>query len=152
MLGYAEGRQCPPPTGNDDYLKSIGFRINPQINKLRKLKKRNNIIKRGRKNGKRYPTKLTVVVKADLLEYHTRLGDIDVNRAGPLPTSFQPYRARRDSRNRYQCRAYRHAEPVAILEPVAIGGVTTSGLPCTMKTICAVKTSAKAIGLHSARR
>ena len=78
MLGYAEGKPMPATHWETmEYLKSLGFRINPPINESAKSKKRKQYYQTWTEKRETLPYEADgVVVKADLLEYHTRLGDV----------------------------------------------------------------------------
>ena len=127
MLGYAEGRQMPATHWETmDYLKSIGFRINPANKQVKKIEEAEQYYKTWTEKRETLPYEADgVVVKADLLEYHTRLGDIGREPRWAIAYKFPAIQGTtRLKEIGISVGRTGTLNPVAILEPVAIGGVT----------------------------
>jgi len=104
--------------GNTGIFKTLGFRVNPANQRIQKIEERKLIIKCGRKKRDSLPYESDgVVVKADLMEYHTRLGDV-----GREPRWAIAYKFRRSGATQLKeigisVGRTGTLNPVAILEP-----------------------------------
>ena len=127
MLGYAEGKQMPATHWETmDYLKSIGFRINPANKKVRKIEEAEQYYQTWTEKRETLPYEADgVVVKADLLEYHTRLGDVGREPRWAIAYKFPAIQGTTQLKEiGISVGRTGTLNPYAILEPVQIGGVT----------------------------
>ena len=101
MLGYAEGKPMPATHWETmDYLKSIGFQNQPPITSKSAIsKKRNNIIKPGRKKERACLMKPMAWSSRRICWSITPVWVMSgVSRGGQSPTNSPPFRAPRNSR------------------------------------------------------
>jgi DNA ligase (NAD+) len=127
MLGYAEGKQMPATHWETmDYLKSIGFRINPANKQIKKIEEAEQYYKTWTEKRETLPYEADgVVVKADLLEYHTRLGDVGREPRWAIAYKFPAIQGTTQLKEiGISVGRTGTLNPYAILEPVQIGGVT----------------------------
>jgi len=127
MLGYAEGKPMPATHWETmDYLKSIGFRINPNNKQVSRIEEAEAYYQNWTEKRASLPYEADgVVVKADLLEYHARLGDVGREPRWAIAYKFPAIQGTTQL-NEIGISVGRTGtlNPVAILEPIAIGGVT----------------------------
>jgi DNA ligase (NAD+) len=78
MLGYAEGKTMPATHWETlEYFRSLGFRINPANKRIKHIEEAEQYYQSWTEKRETLPYEADgVVVKADLMEYHTRLGDV----------------------------------------------------------------------------
>jgi DNA ligase (NAD+) len=127
MLGYAEGKPMPATHWETmDYLKSIGFRINPNNKQVSRIEEAEAYYQNWTEKRASLPYEADgVVVKADLLEYHTRLGDVGREPRWAIAYKFPAIQGTtRLKEIGISVGRTGTLNPFAILEPVQIGGVT----------------------------
>ncbi len=127
MLGYAEGKPMPATHWETmDYLKSIGFRINPNNKQVSRIEEAEAYYQNWTEKRASLPYEADgVVVKADLLEYHTRLGDVGREPRWAIAYKFPAIQGTTQLKEiGISVGRTGTLNPYAILEPVQIGGVT----------------------------
>ena len=127
MLGYAEGKKMPLTHWETmEYLKSIGFRINPANKRVNKIEEAEAYYQMWTEKRETLPYEADgVVVKADLLEYHTRLGDVGREPRWAIAYKFPAIQGTTKLKEiGISVGRTGTLNPFAILEPVSIGGVT----------------------------
>jgi len=127
MLGYAEGRPMPLTHWDMmEYLKSLGFRINPNNKKVNKIEEAEAYYQMWTGKRESLPYEADgVVVKADLMEYHTRLGDVGREPRWAIAYKFPAIQGTTQLKEiGINVGRTGTLNPFAILEPVQIGGVT----------------------------
>jgi DNA ligase (NAD+) len=127
MLGYAEGKPMPATHWETmEYLKSLGFKINPNNKRISRIEEAEEYYQTWTQNRESLPYEADgVVVKADLLEYHTRLGDVGREPRWAIAYKFPAIQGTtRLKEIGISVGRTGTLNPYAILEPVQIGGVT----------------------------
>jgi DNA ligase (NAD+) len=127
MLGYTEGRSMPATHWETmEYLKSIGFKINPNNRRVQHIEEAEAYYKQWTEKRENLPYEADgVVVKADLLAYHTELGDVGREPRWAIAYKF-PATQGTTLLKEIGISVGRTGtlNPYAILEPVKVGGVT----------------------------
>jgi DNA ligase (NAD+) len=127
MLGYAEGRPMPTTHWETlEYFKTLGFRINPANKRVKQIEEAEAYYQTWTEKRDSLPYEADgVVVKADLMEYHTRLGDVGREPRWAIAYKFPAIQGTTQFKEiGISVGRTGTLNPVAILEPVAIGGVT----------------------------
>ena len=127
MLGYAEGKPMPATHWEVmDYLKSLGFKINPNNKRVSRIEEAEEYYQTWTKKRESLPYEADgVVIKADLLEYHTRLGDVGREPRWAIAYKFPAIQGTTQLKEiGISVGRTGTLNPYAILEPVQIGGVT----------------------------
>ncbi len=127
MLGYAEGRAMPPTHWETMlYLKSLGFKVNPNNRRLGTIEEAGEYYQNWAKNreGLQYEAD-GIVIKINQLDLHEQLGDV-----GREPRWAIAYKFPADQDTtilkdiKISVGRTGTLNPYAVLEPVSIGGVT----------------------------
>ena len=127
MLGYAEGKPMPATHWETmEYLKSLGFRINPANKRVKLIEEAEAYYQMWTEKRESLPYEADgVVVKADLMEYHMRLGDVGREPRWAIAYKFPAIQGTTQLKEiGISVGRTGTLNPVAILEPVQIGGVT----------------------------
>jgi DNA ligase (NAD+) len=127
MLGYAEGRPMPATHWETlEYFKTLGFRINPANQRISKIEEAEAYYQMWTEKRDTLPYEADgVVVKADIMEYHTRLGDVGREPRWAIAYKFPAIQGTTQLKEiGISVGRTGTLNPVAILEPVQIGGVT----------------------------
>ena len=127
MLGYAEGRPMPTTHWETlEYFKTLGFRINPANKRVKQIEEAEAYYQSWTEKRDSLPYEADgVVVKADVMEYHTRLGDVGREPRWAIAYKFPAIQGTTQLKEiGISVGRTGSLNPVAILEPVAIGGVT----------------------------
>jgi DNA ligase (NAD+) len=127
MLGYAEGKPIPPTHWETlEYFKTLGFRINPANKRISKIEEAEAYYQMWTEKRDTLPYEADgVVVKADLMEYHTCLGDVGREPRWAIAYKFPAIQGTTQLKEiGISVGRTGTLNPFAILEPVAIGGVT----------------------------
>ncbi|MBN1692325.1 MAG: NAD-dependent DNA ligase LigA [Dehalococcoidales bacterium] len=127
MLGYAEGRPVPPTHWETmEWLKTLGFKINPKNRQLDSIEKVIEYYRELEKERESLPYEADgIVVKINQLNLHEELGDIGREPRWAIAYKFPATQAT-TKLNDIGINVGRTGtlNPYAILEPVAVGGVT----------------------------
>jgi DNA ligase (NAD+) len=127
MLGYAEGKATPPTHWETmEYLKSLGFKINPNNELLTSLEQVEGYYARWveRREGLRYEAD-GIVVKVNQLDLQERLGDIGHEPRWAVAYKFPAVEATTVLKSiEISVGRTGTLNPYAVLEPVSVGGVT----------------------------
>jgi DNA ligase (NAD+) len=128
MLGYAEGKAVPPTHWETlEWLKTLGFKINPDNRRLASIEDVMGFYRNLEKRRESLPYEADgVVVKINQLNLHEELGDIGGREprwaiAYKFPATQATTRLNDIGINVGRTGTL---NPYAILEPVAVGGVT----------------------------
>ncbi len=128
MLGYAEGKAVPPTHWETlEWLKTLGFKINPDNRKLTSIEDVMGFYRNLEKRRESLPYEADgIVVKINQLNLHEELGDIGGREprwaiAYKFPATQATTRLNDIGINVGRTGTL---NPYAILEPVAVGGVT----------------------------
>jgi DNA ligase (NAD+) len=127
MLGYAEGRPMPTTHWETlEYFKTLGFRINPANKRVKQIEEAEAYYQLWTEKRDTLPYEADgVVVKADVMEYHTRLGDVGREPRWAIAYKFPAIQGTTQLKEiGISVGRTGSLNPVAIMEPVAIGGVT----------------------------
>jgi DNA ligase (NAD+) len=127
MLGYAEGKPMPATHWEIlEYFKTLGFRINPANQRVKNIEEAEAYYQLWTEKRDSLPYEADgVVVKADLMEYHTRLGDVGREPRWAIAYKFPAIQGTTQLKEiGISVGRTGTLNPVAILEPVAVGGVT----------------------------
>ena len=127
MLGYAEGKPMPATHWETmEYLKSLGFRINPANKRVKLIEEAEAYYQMWTEKRESLPYEADgVVVKADLMEYHMSLGDVGREPRWAIAYKFPAIQGTTQLKEiGISVGRTGTLNPVAILEPVQIGGVT----------------------------
>ena len=127
MLGYAEGKTMPATHWETlEYFRSLGFRINPANKLIKHIEEAEQYYQSWTEKRDTLPYEADgVVVKADVMEYHTRLGDVGREPRWAIAYKFPAIQGTTQLKEiGISVGRTGSLNPVAILEPVAIGGVT----------------------------
>jgi DNA ligase (NAD+) len=126
-LVYAEGKPMPATHWETlEYFKQLGFRINPNNEHVKTIEEAEQYYKTWTEKRETLPYEADgVVVKADLLEYHTRLGDVGREPRWAIAYKFPAIQGTTQLKEiGISVGRTGTLNPYAILEPVQIGGVT----------------------------
>jgi DNA ligase (NAD+) len=126
-LVYAEGKPMPATHWETlEYFKTLGFRVNPANQRIQKIEEAEAYYQMWTEKRDSLPYEADgVVVKADLMEYHTRLGDVGREPRWAIAYKFPAIQGATQLKEiGISVGRTGTLNPVAILEPVAIGGVT----------------------------
>ena len=127
MLGYAEGRPMPTTHWETlEYFKTLGFRINPANKRVKQIEEAEAYYQSWTEKRDSLPYEADgVVVKADVMEYHTRLGDVGREPRWAIAYKFPAIQGTTQLKEiGISVGRTGSLNPVALLEPIAIGGVT----------------------------
>ncbi len=127
MLGYAEGKATPPTHWEAmEWLKSLGFKINPDNRRLKNIEEAIEFYRNLEKRRESLPYEADgVVIKINQLNLHEELGDIGREPRWAIAYKFPATQATtRLIDIGISVGRTGTLNPYAILEPVAVGGVT----------------------------
>ena len=127
MLGYAEGRTTPPTHWETmEYLKSLGFKVNPDNELVTSIDQVEDLYQDWAKKREDLPYEADgIVVKIDSLELKERLGSIGHEPRWSIAYKFPAIQGTtRLIDIGISVGRTGTLNPYAILEPVAVGGVT----------------------------
>ena len=127
MLGYAEGRTTPPTHWETmEYLKSLGFKVNPNNELVTSIDQVEDLYQDWAKKREDLPYEADgIVVKIDSLELQERLGSIGHEPRWSIAYKFPAIQGTtRLIDIGISVGRTGTLNPYAILEPVAVGGVT----------------------------
>jgi DNA ligase (NAD+) len=127
QLGWAEGKAMPLTHWETmEYLKSLGFRINPNNRLLKTIDEVKEYYRTWQERRESLPYEADgVVVKIDQLNLHEELGDIGHEPRWAIAYKFPAAQATTLLRDiGISVGRTGTLNPYAILEPVAVGGVT----------------------------
>ncbi len=127
MLGYAEGEPTPPTHWETmAYLKSLGFKVNPNNQLLTDIGQVEDYYKTWGEKRESLPYEADgIVVKVDLLELQERLGDIGHEPRWAIAYKFPAIQGTtRLKEIGISVGRTGTLNPYAILGPVSVGGVT----------------------------
>ncbi len=127
MLGYAEGEPTPPTHWETmAYLKSLGFKVNPNNQLLTDIGQVEDYYKTWGEKRESLPYEADgIVVKVDSLELQERLGDIGHEPRWAIAYKFPAIQGTtRLKEIGISVGRTGTLNPYAILEPVSVGGVT----------------------------
>jgi DNA ligase (NAD+) len=127
MLGWAEGKAVPPTHWETmEYLKSLGFKINPDSQKMKTIEEVKSYYRtwEEQREGLTYEAD-GIVVKINQLNLHEELGDIGHEPRWAVAYKFPAVQGTTLLRDiGISVGRTGTLNPYAILEPVAVGGVT----------------------------
>ena len=127
MLGYAEDKATPPTHWETmEYLKSLGFKINPNNQLLKSIAEVEGYYTKWVERRESLPYEADgVVVKVNRIELQERLGDIGREPRWAVAYKFPAVQGT-TRLNDIEISVGRTGtlNPYAVLEPVAVGGVT----------------------------
>jgi len=127
MLGWAEGKTTPPTHWETmDYLKSLGFKINPNNRLLDSIEQVAEFhhASEEKRESLRYEAD-GIVVKVNQLALQERLGDVGREPRWSIAYKFAAVEATTTLKNiEISVGRTGTLNPYAILEPVSVGGVT----------------------------
>ncbi|MBA7605191.1 DNA ligase [subsurface metagenome] len=127
MLGYAEGKATPPTHWETlEYLKSLGFKVNPNNRRLDDIKQVEDYYQTWvEKREKLHYEADGIVVKVNQLELQQRLGDVGREPRWAIAYKFPAVQGTtRLIDIGISVGRTGTLNPYAILEPVSVGGVT----------------------------
>jgi DNA ligase (NAD+) len=127
MLGYAEGKATPTTHWETmEYLKSLGFKVNPNNALLKSIDQVEEYYRTWAEKRESLPYEADgVVVKIDSLDLQERLGDIGREPRWAIAYKFPAVQGTtRLKEIRISVGRTGTLNPYAVLEPVAVGGVT----------------------------
>ena len=127
MLGYAEGKATPPTHWETmEYLKSLGFKINPNNKRLSSIEQVEEYYRTWVERRESLPYEADgIVVKINQLDLQERLGDIGHEPRWAIAYKFPAIEATtRLIDIGISVGRTGTLNPYAILEPVSVGGVT----------------------------
>lgn len=127
MLGYAEGKLIPPTHWETmEYLKSLGFKINPNNKLLSSIQEAKDFYHTWEEKRESLPYEADgIVIKVDSLELQQRLGDIGHEPRWAIAHKFPAIQGTtRLKEIKISVGRTGTLNPYAILEPVSVGGVT----------------------------
>ncbi len=128
-LGYAEGKQMPSTHWETmQYLKSLGFRINPKNERVATLAEAAEYFRHWTEERHSLPYEIDgVVVKIDQVPMQEQLGDVGREPRWAIAYKFPAVQGRTVLKEiAVSVGRTGTLNPFAIMEPVAIGGVTIS--------------------------
>ncbi|MFC1949529.1 NAD-dependent DNA ligase LigA [Chloroflexota bacterium] len=126
-LGYAEGREMPESHWETmEYLKSLGFKINPNNERLESIDKVEEFYIKWVEKKESLPYEADgIVVKVDSLPLQDRLGDVGREPRWAVAYKFPAVQGTtRLKEIAISVGRTGTLNPYAILEPVGVGGVT----------------------------
>jgi DNA ligase (NAD+) len=126
-LLYAEGKAMPATHWETlEYFKTLGFRVNPANQRVKTIEEAESYYQMWTEKRDTLPYEADgVVVKADLMEYHTRLGDVGREPRWAIAYKFPAIQGTTQLKEiGISVGRTGTLNPFAILEPVQIGGVT----------------------------
>ena len=126
-LLYAEGKAMPATHWETlEYFKTLGFRINPANQRVKTIEEAEAYYQLWTEKRDSLPYEADgVVVKADSMEYHTRLGDVGREPRWAIAYKFPAIQGTTQLKEiGISVGRTGTLNPYAILEPVQIGGVT----------------------------
>jgi len=127
MLGYAEGKDTPPTHWETmEYLKSLGFKINPNNELLTSIDQVEKFYHTWVERRESLPYEADgIVVKVNQLDLQERLGSIGHEPRWAIAYKFPAIQGTtRLKEIRISVGRTGTLNPYAILEPVSVGGVT----------------------------
>jgi len=127
MLGWAEGKPVPPTHRETmDWLKSLGFRTNPNNERVATIEEARKYYHRWEEQRESLPYEADgVVVKINQLNLHEELGDIGREPRWAIAYKFPATQATTKLLDiGISVGRTGTLNPYAILEPVSMGGVT----------------------------
>jgi DNA ligase (NAD+) len=127
MLGYAEGREVPPTHWETmEYLKSLGFKVNPNNRRLQSIEEVEGYHKTWEEKRESLQYEADgIVVKINQLDLHERLGDVGREPRWAIAYKFPAVQGTtRLVDIGISVGRTGTLNPYAILEPVSVGGVT----------------------------
>jgi DNA ligase (NAD+) len=127
MLGYAEDKPVPPSHWETmEYLKSLGFKVNPHNRLLENIKAVEDYYQNWVEQREDLPYEADgIVVKVDLIELQERLGDIGREPRWAIAYKFPAVQGTTCLKDiGVSVGRTGTLNPYAILEPVSVGGVT----------------------------
>jgi DNA ligase (NAD+) len=127
LLGYAEGKPIPATHWEIlEYFKELGFRVNPANRRVKHIEEAEAYYKEWTEKRDTLPYEADgIVVKADSMEYHNRLGDVGREPRWAIAYKFPAIQGTtRLKEIGISVGRTGTLNPFAILEPVQIGGVT----------------------------
>jgi len=127
MLGYAENKLIPPTHWETmEYLKSLGFKINPNNKLLSSIQEAKDFYHTWEEKRESLPYEADgIVIKVDSLELQQRLGDIGHEPRWAIAYKFPAIQGTtRLKEIKISVGRTGTLNPYAILEPVSVGGVT----------------------------
>jgi DNA ligase (NAD+) len=127
MLGYAEGKAVPPTHWETmEWLKSLGFKINPHNRQLKTIEKIKEYYRTWveQREGLAYEAD-GIVVKINQLNLHEELGDIGHEPRWAIAYKFPAVQGTTLLKSiEISVGRTGTLNPYAVLEPVTVGGVT----------------------------
>ena len=127
LLGYAEGKPMPATHWETlEYFKTLGFRVNPANQRVKHIEEAEAYYKEWTEKRDTLPYEADgIVIKADLMEYHARLGDVGREPRWAIAYKFPAIQGTTKLKEiGISVGRTGTLNPFAILEPVQIGGVT----------------------------
>jgi DNA ligase (NAD+) len=127
QLGYAEGKTTPSTHWETmEYLKSLGFKINPNNALLKNIEKVDEYYQNWVEKRESLPYEADgIVVKVNSLDMHDRLGDVGREPRWAIAYKFPAIQASTRLLDiGISVGRTGTLNPYAILEPVSVGGVT----------------------------
>jgi DNA ligase (NAD+) len=127
MLGYAEGKPVPPTHWEIlDYLKSLGFKVNPHNRLLEDIKAVEGYYQNWVEKREHLPYEADgIVVKVNSIELQERLGDVGREPRWAIAYKFPAVQGTTHLKDiGISVGRTGTLNPYAILEPVSVGGVT----------------------------
>ena len=128
-LGYAEGKQMPATHWETmQYLKSLGFRINPKNKRVATLGEAEEYFRHWTAERRSLPYEIDgIVMKIDQIPLQEYLGDVGREPRWAIAYKFPAVQGRTLLKEiAVSVGRTGTINPFAIMEPVAIGGVTIS--------------------------
>jgi DNA ligase (NAD+) len=127
MLGWAEGRATPPTHWETlEYLKSLGFKINPNNRLLETIEQVTEFHRSWEERRESLPYEADgIVVKVNQLELQERLGDVGREPRWSIAYKFAAVEGTTTLKSiEISVGRTGTLNPYAVLEPVSVGGVT----------------------------
>ena len=127
MLGYAEDKATPPTHWETmEYLKSLGFKINPNNQLLKSIEEVEAYYTKWVEKRESLPYEADgIVVKVNQIELQDRLGDIGREPRWAVAYKFPAVQGNTVLKSiEISVGRTGTLNPYAVLEPVAVGGVT----------------------------
>jgi DNA ligase (NAD+) len=127
MLGWAEGKTTPPTHWETlEYLKSLGFKINPNNQLLETIEQVAEFHRSWEEKRTSLPYEADgIVVKVNRIELQERLGDVGREPRWSIAYKFAAVEATTTLKSiEISVGRTGTLNPYAVLEPVSVGGVT----------------------------
>jgi len=127
MLGYAEGKALPPTHWETmEYLKSLGFKVNPDNRRLASIEDVEEYYKTWEERRESLPYEADgIVVKINQLNLHEQLGEVGHEPRWAIAYKFPAVQGTtRLVDIGISVGRTGTLNPYAILEPISVGGVT----------------------------